>query len=171
MTGNVGLESGTLGDLLERESGAWNLSGLLNWPVFHGGEIRGQIQVEKAQAVADLYNYEQTVLLALEDAEASLTRYGKSLETRRRLQIAERTQSKATQMIKERYKAGEDDLLDVLVAERELVVLQDQLVRSEQQTLVDLVNVFKALGGGWEVFEPAKWEYAEIGEIKEAVFE
>ena len=105
------------------------------------------------QAEAAALRYEKTVLVALEDAETALARYGQELETRQRLEHAVASNERAVRLARQRYELGEDNILAVVDAERELNLVANDLVRSETRTVTHLVSLYKALGGGWEVFE------------------
>lgn len=154
LTGMAGLESLSFGDLFRSGSGFWSLGPSIRWPIFSGGRIRANITATEARAEQAALRYEQAVLQALEDAESALVRYGEELETRRRLMEAVETRRNVVAIAKRRYGEGLDDLLIVLDAERELTRGEDQLIQSETRTLTYLISLYKALGGGWEAFEP-----------------
>jgi outer membrane protein TolC len=93
------------------------------------------------------------VLQALSDVEDSLVAYqqeqGRREALQRSVEANERSVSLATQL----NQAGLVDFLNVLTAEQNLFLSQDQLSQSNQLVSTDLVAVYKALGGGWEVTE------------------
>ena len=153
LTGSAGLESLSFGDLFQSSSAVWALGPLIRWPIFQGGAIRSQIEVEKAEAKAAAIAYEKAVLTALADAETALVRYGQEIETRKRLNKAVESNQRSVYLAKLRYKLGEDNVLSVIDAERELSNVEDKLVVSEIRTLTNLVSLYKILGGGWEVFD------------------
>lgn len=161
LTGSAGLESLTFGDLFESTSTAWVLGPLIRWPVFQGGRIRAQIRTREAQAETAALIYERTVLSALGDAETALVRYGQELETRERFTRAADANRRAVKLAKQRYESGEDDILAVIDAERELADVERDLVVSETRSIVHLISLYKALGGGWEAFEPSLRASAE----------
>ena len=154
LTGNAGVQSLSFSSLFESASTAWALGPLIQWPVFRGGEIRARIKAEEAQAEAAAFEYERTVLTALEDAETALVRYGEELETRKRLQKAVASNERAVRLAKRRYEGGVDDITALIDAERELANVEDNLVQSETRSITNLISLYKALGGGWETFEP-----------------
>jgi len=153
LTGTVGVESLSFGDLFQSTSTFWALGPLIRWPIFQGGAIRSQIAAEKVEAEAAAIAYERAVLTALTDAETALVRYGQELETRKRLNKAVDLNKHSAYLAKQRYRLGEDNILSVVDAEHELSRVEDKLVISETHTLINLVSLFKTLGGGWEVFE------------------
>ncbi len=156
LTGDIAQQALSFSDLFTSASTAFALGPLIQWPIFRAGEIRAQIASEEAQADASTYAYEKAVLTALEDAETALVRYGEELETRKRLAKAVASNARAVQLAKQRYERGEDNILSVVDAERELAQVEDGLVHSETRVITNLISLYKALGGGWEKFERDK---------------
>jgi outer membrane protein TolC len=93
------------------------------------------------------------VLNALADAESALIRYLRKLESRASLARAVADRQRSVELARSLFNAGEEDFLAVIDAERELLVAEDQYVLSETDSLLNLVTLYAALGGGWEVFE------------------
>ena len=122
----------------------------LDWSVLDGGSVRARIDASKAETKAAWLEYEQQVLLALEDAEGALMRYGKEWQTYRSLQTARASRQQAFDIARLRYEAGEESFIVILDAERALVSVDDALVQSETRILTALTQVYKALGGGWQ---------------------
>jgi multidrug efflux system outer membrane protein len=116
--------------------------------------VSGRIEAAEARAEAAAARYEQAVLLALEDAETALILYGEERQTADRLEVASAAGGKAAEIAAGLHAQGLSDLLTVLDAERRRTEIDDQRARSETRVLVRLAALYKALGGGWEVFEP-----------------
>ena len=95
------------------------------------------------------------VLIALEDVERSLVDYAEEQLERRELEAAVQASSRAVQLASVLYEKGLADFLTVLDAERTLRDVEDQLAASETDATVNVIRLFKALGGGWEPFEQA----------------
>jgi len=161
LTGDIGSQARVFGDLFSAGSGLWSLGSLVSWSVFQGGALQARVKGQEAESEAALAFYEKTVLEAVADVETALTRYGRELETRKLLSEGVQSRRKSVKLAQELFDAGEQDYLSVLDAERELTASEDDLVISETQSIVNLVALFTALGGGWEVFAPAE----ERGEI------
>lgn len=155
LTGVVGRSARVLSDLFEPGSGIFSIGQFLRWPIFEGGALRARISAEGAEAEQAAALYEQRVLESLADAETALTRYAQKLNTRSRLQDAVESRRRSVELARALFDSGEEDFLSVLDAERELVNAEDELVRSETDTILNLVTLYTALGGGWEVFEEA----------------
>lgn len=152
LTGSAGRGAIVISDLFLASSNAWSLAALLEWPVFNGGALRAQVKVQEAEAQAALADYEQAVLVALRDAETALTRYAEKLKTRQQLAQAVESRKQSVGFARTLFTSGEEDFLPVLDAERELTSAQDELVVSETDTVLNLITLYTALGGGWEVF-------------------
>lgn len=153
LTGSAGRASSSFGNLSDTLSNTFSFAQFMQWPIFRSGEIRAQILVEKAEAAQAAASYEQAVLEALRDAESVLTRYVEKRATRNQLHLAFGNQERAAQLARILFNAGETDFLAVLDAERELTDVEDNLVISETDILLNLVTLYAALGGGWEQFQ------------------
>jgi outer membrane protein TolC len=112
------------------------------------------IALRQAQQEQSLARYEQSVLRALAETEDAVV----ALQTEQRraasLRDAVRSYQDAADLARELYAQGLTDFLGVLEAERSLYLQQDALARSEQAVTTDLIVLYKALGGGWEVALP-----------------
>jgi NodT family efflux transporter outer membrane factor (OMF) lipoprotein len=154
LTGAFGLDSLGSADFLKWESRAWSLGPSIRWPIFSGGRIRAQIAVQDAQQEQALASYEKSVLVALEDVENTLVAYLRSGDRRRHLEEAVDENRKAVALADDLYKKGLTSFIDVLDAQRALYATQTELGRSVAEVTLNLVALYKALGGGWESREP-----------------
>ena len=112
--------------------------------------MRARIRAADARAEAALAQYEQRVLLALEETENALVDFTRQQARRDLLRASAQASEKAVYLARQRYQFGVADFLTVLDAERTLLEAQDRLADSETLTATALVAVYKALGGGWE---------------------
>jgi multidrug efflux system outer membrane protein len=112
--------------------------------------------VQEARQEAALARYEQAVLAALEDTETALVQYGQEQARRQALERAVESSQLAVRLSQELYTRGLQDFLTVLDSQGELYANQDQLVQSEQALAANLIALYKALGGGWEVSAAAR---------------
>ena len=157
LTGSVGSSARLFTDLLTPATMISSLGSSLGWPLFHNGDLVAQEDMAKVDAKIALINYEQAVLLALEDAEGSLMRYGKGWQTLTLLRQAEATRLHAVDLAKFRYEVGEESLLTLLDAKRAWITSHNATITSETQLLLNLTQLYKSLGGGWQgVVEPLK---------------
>lgn len=149
LTGSVGFESIGTSDFISSSSETWRIGPGISWPIFSAGLIRAQIDAEEAEADAAIFEYEKTVLLALEDAETALVQYGRELEARAQLQSVVNTRAKNIRLAKKRYESGLDSLTNLIDTEREALNSEEELIASETALLLKLTRLYKSLGGGW----------------------
>ena len=150
LTGGLGVESTSPGNLLEYASRYWSAGPAIQWNLFAGGSLRANVRLQKARAEQAVDTYRQTVLVALEDTEDALVAYAKEQTRRSSLEQSVQSSRAAFQLSSELYRSGLVDFLNVLVTERALYNAQDALVVSSQSVSLDLVQLYKALGGGWQ---------------------
>jgi NodT family efflux transporter outer membrane factor (OMF) lipoprotein len=150
LTGAFGLDSLGSADLFKWDSRAWSLGPTIRWPIFAGGRLRAQVEVEEARQVQALAAFEQSVLAALEDVENSLVGYLREGDRRRLLEAAVTADRKAVELADDLYRKGLTSFIDVLDAQRALYLAQAELARSQAQVTLQLVALYKALGGGWQ---------------------
>ncbi len=150
LTGAFGLDSLGSADFLKWGSRAWSLGPSIRWPVFAGGRIRAQIAVVDARQEQALASYEKSVLVALEDVENALVAYLRSVDRRRSLDEAVSENLKSVALADDLYRKGLTSFIDVLDAQRALYATQTDLGRSIAEVALNLVALYKALGGGWE---------------------
>jgi NodT family efflux transporter outer membrane factor (OMF) lipoprotein len=150
LTGSFGLSSTDLNTLMNWSSRAWSFGPSINWPIFAGGRIWWNIEVQDALQEQTLITYEKTILIALQDVETALVAYAKELERHKSLSEAVENNRKAVDLAMKRYVAGKTDFLAVLLFQGTLYQSEDALVQSTRNLTTDLIALYKALGGGWE---------------------
>jgi multidrug efflux system outer membrane protein len=150
LTGIAGLESVSAGNWFDYASRYWSAGPTVQWEIFEAGSIRANVRVQNARQEQALDGYQQTVLVALEDAENALTAYAREQTRHESLSQSVQANEQALELSTQLYKNGLADFLHVLDSERTLYEAQDALVQSDQIISLDLVQLYKALGGGWE---------------------
>jgi multidrug efflux system outer membrane protein len=135
---------------------AFSFGPRLTWAAFDLGHVIARETAAEERAAAAFAQYRRAVLLALEETENSLVGFSAERARRDALRDATRETVRAAALARERFNDGVADFLTVLDAERRLLEAQDALAASEARTLSNLVLVYKALGGGWEPFEPVE---------------
>jgi multidrug efflux pump len=149
--GSVALQATSFSGLGSSGSEAFAVGPRIFWAAFDLGRVRARIRAADARTEAALAQYEQRVLLALEETENALTDFSRQRARRDSLRASAQASEKAQNLARLRYQFGVTDFLTVLDAERTLLEAQDRLADSETGTATALVAVYKALGGGWEV--------------------
>jgi outer membrane protein, multidrug efflux system len=151
LVGNVGLQSVSASDWFTGRSRNWSIGPTVTWPVFDAGRIRANIEIRNAQQEQALGVYEKTVLTAFQDVEVSLVAYAKEQERSRSLVTAVAANQRALAMAHELYIRGLSDFLNVLEAQRALSLTENDFAQSQATMASNLVSLYKALGGGWQV--------------------
>jgi NodT family efflux transporter outer membrane factor (OMF) lipoprotein len=149
LSGNFGLNSATILNLVTPSALVSSLAGSFQHTVFNRQQIREQIKVQDAVLDQDLASYESTVLAAMQDVEDALHAFGKEQVRRKSLAEATEAAERAVTMSRNLYAAGLKDFLTVLDAQRSLLTLQNELAQSDATITADLIRLYKALGGGW----------------------
>jgi multidrug efflux system outer membrane protein len=147
--GSWGFDAVASGDLGEAGSETYAFGPSIRWAAFDLGRVRARIKQREAASDAALARYEQTVLRALEETDASLTNYAKALVKQERLSESARASRDAAQIARVRFENGAADFLTVLDAERSALQAEDALAQSETQTAISLLAMYKSLGGGF----------------------
>lgn len=152
LTGNWGVESiGLSSGLLDSANQVWSIGPGISWPIFEGNRIRANIEVQNARQEQSMYNYEQIILLALEEVENGLVSFAREQDRRASLAEALTANQRAVRLANERYTRGLEDFLSVLTAQAQSFESEDLLLQSQAMSILDLIALYKALGGGWEM--------------------
>ena len=154
LTGFVGFLGGDASGLVNGSNKAWSLTPSLSWAAFDFGTVRARLKATRAEADGVAAQYEQAVLLALEDTENALTRYAK--QQARLAIVAEQAQAarRAEALAQIRYREGSEDFLTLLDAQRTQLSADDALATAEAEVNVSVVTVYKALGGWGQAAQP-----------------
>jgi outer membrane protein TolC len=134
------------------------VSGLITLPVFNWGRTQAINEAAEAGQTQALLRLEDGIVRALEDIENSLVALREERQRAELLRSAAASAESALGRAQSLYSRGQIDLLPLLDAQRSRLAVQVSANDSSTQLLLDSVQLYKALGGGWQVFEPAKKE-------------
>ena len=151
LTGFLGVQSRALSSLLTSAAGVASGTVGATAPVFNAGRTRGN--VERAQAVQReaVLRYQQTVFAALREVSDALVSHTKVTEERREQEQLVQALRDSQRLATDRYRGGLDSYLPVLDAQRNLFQGELALARLRQRELAAVVQLYRALGGGWSV--------------------
>jgi len=149
LVGSIGLEASAGNALFSSGAGTAAVGTNLVQSILDFGRRRGNIEAQDAVREQAFARYGQTVLVALEEVENALVAFAEEQERRLALREAAGAAGRATALSRYQYTSGLVDFESVLVAERSLFSLQDQLATSEGEVTANLIRLYKALGGGW----------------------
>ena len=151
LTGAAGFESVSASDWFSPGSRFWSVGPTVQWRIFDAGRIRANIHVQNARQEQALASYEQVVLASFEEVENALVAYAKEQVRRRSLGDAVKSSQDSLHLANQLYAKGLTNFINVLDAERSLYGAQDALAQSDMAVTHDLIALYKALGGGWEM--------------------
>ncbi len=142
------------GDQFDSGHKTWSFGPFFTWNLFDGGRVRGLIRVQDAKAEQALVNYERTLLSALEDVENAMTGFAQERVRREALERSVIAAQESVRLVKILYFQGLTNFQNVLDMERSLFRQQDLLADSEGRVSLNLVRLYRALGGGWDPNAP-----------------
>ncbi|MEW6437900.1 MAG: efflux transporter outer membrane subunit [Pseudomonadota bacterium] len=150
LNGTVGFQALDLKNLWKGSSLEYNFGPGVTMPLFEGGKLTSTLNLRTAQQQEAWINYHQTVLKAWHDVVNALVAY--RTETARHRELLQQVDhaGKALDLARSRYRDGVEQFVTVLDAERTLLSAQQQGAQSATNVAVDIVALYKALGGGWE---------------------
>jgi NodT family efflux transporter outer membrane factor (OMF) lipoprotein len=149
LSGTFALEAQNLDDLDNWGSRTWGFGPAFRWNLFDSNRIRSNIQLEEARTQESLLQYEQAVLLALEDVEDSMVAYEEEQIRLEALMRSVDAAQKSVGLVDTLYRSGLTDFQNVLDMQRSLSEQQDKFAESEGQVVQNLIRIYKSLGGGW----------------------
>lgn len=145
-----GFQSLSSGNWFDASSRRSSVLPLISWRLFDGGRVRAQIRASEAAEQQAALAYEQAVLAALADAESALSNYHAGLATLQLRTEALDASRRSHAHAKARYAAGDIALVELLAIERTLHAAESASSRAHTAAAVQLVALYKALGGGWD---------------------
>jgi outer membrane protein TolC len=148
--GSIGAAATSLASLFTGGAVGLLAGPLLSWGFPNQEATRARIAGAKAQSQADLARFDKTVLTALEETETALSRYANEIDRRQALQSARDQAEHAARITRAQLREGRADSLAVLDAERTLAQSEADLAESDAHLVDAQVDLFRALGGGWQ---------------------
>lgn len=149
LQGSLGYESLVLSGMISPANLAAGILSGISWPIFQGGAIRNNIKVQTALQEQALLDYETAIYQAVEEVENALYALAKEHERMKHLEVATKSAEEAADVALRQYEAGLSDFQNVLETQRSLTNFQDQLAQSRGAAALELISLYKALGGGW----------------------
>src|SRR6187402_233802 len=150
LTSFGGSASNQLQSVFSGKNAYWYAAGSLTTPIFDGGRIRSNYHYSQAQQQEMLLEYRKTILTALKEVSNSLVAYKETRERREEQTALVVSAADAVRLARLRYSGGNTSYLEVLTNDTNLYDAQLQLALSQEQEAVSLVQLYAALGGGWQ---------------------
>lgn len=150
INGTIGYESEHLSQLFTSPALTGSVGPVFRWNILNYGRIRNNMRVQDARFWALVMSYQETVLKANAEVEDGLAMFLRAREREARLNESESSTKQAVQIITTKYQWGGADFNRVAVIQQDLVQQQDQLAQARGEIAQGLIQVYRALGGGWE---------------------
>jgi outer membrane protein, multidrug efflux system len=147
--GSAGYTAGDFDALGDRGTFNYAVGPVLSWPFLNLGRIKARVDQSRAREREAQAQYDQTVLLAVQEIESSLVRYRTARGRVGRIREAAAASERAAELARLRFTGGVADFLQVLDAERTQLEAQDQLAQSRTEAATAYAALYKALGGSW----------------------
>lgn len=150
LVADVGLDANKLSKWYEWGSRTWGIGPSMVLPIFRFGRIQGNVDEKNALLQASLHGYEKTILLALEDTENAMVAY-LNAETQKKLFLETVFRKREESLLYlDLYRSGINDAVSYLNLEKELLQQKRALLQAQRNVSVNLISLYKALGGGWQ---------------------
>jgi len=150
LTGLLGFESNQLSSLFTGATRTWQFVPQVSQPIFTAGRIKSNVRLAQAQQQIALVQYERTIQTAFREVSDALVEYRKVKEIRAQQEALVTTLQDRSRLAYLRYRGGVDTLLNALDADRDLFSAELSLTQTKRNELLALVQLYKALGGGWQ---------------------
>ena len=150
LTGTAGYESYALNNLFSRSQRMWNGAGSLTQPIFAAGALRSGLRLAEAQEQEMLLTYQQTIMNAFQQVSNSLVAYQKFREFREQQELLTAAAKDTDRLSKLLYRDGGTSYMQVLTSETNDFSAELNLAQAQLNERLALVQLYNALGGGWE---------------------
>ena len=149
LKGSFGYAARDLNDLVKSKSMTYEIAPSLSWTIFSGGQLVNATRLAKAQLDESINQFNQTVLTAVQETDNAMNSYRNSIKQIVALREVRNQGVETLKLSLELYKQGLSPFQNVLDAQRSLLSYENQLVQAQGSSLLQLISLYKALGGGW----------------------
>ncbi len=150
LTGFLGVQSGALSNLFSGPARIWQFAPQVTQPIFNAGRLRSNVRLATAQQELALIDYQRVIQTAFREVSDSLIQYRKVHEIRAQQELLVATLQERSRLSYVRYQGGIDTLLNALDADRDLFDAELRLAQTRRNELLAMVQLYRALGGGWQ---------------------
>jgi multidrug efflux system outer membrane protein len=146
-----GGQSPKIGDVLESNFSVWNITAGITGPLFQGGRLLETYYAQQAFWEGTIAQYKESILVAFREVSDALIAQQTLIDQRAALQLQVASLREAVDLSLLRYTGGRASYFEVLEAEQLLFPAEDALAQTQRDQLLAVVNLYKALGGGWNL--------------------
>jgi NodT family efflux transporter outer membrane factor (OMF) lipoprotein len=149
LNGSIGIDASSFAGLFTANNRLFDVGPRFTWNIFNGGAVRSNIEIQNARQEQAYLQYENTIILALEEAENAMTAFVNEQKRLQSLNDALASATDSTNLALSQYKSGLIDFQAVVDAQRTYLSVKDNQATSKGAVVGDIVRLYKALGGGW----------------------
>jgi multidrug efflux system outer membrane protein len=150
LTGEFGYQSTALANLFSGSRRIWSFIPQITQPIFAGGRITSGVELAEAQQRSALAQYEKAIQTGFHDVSDALIQYERVREVRAQRELLVTALQDRKRLAYLRYRGGVDTMLNALNSDQDLFAAELSLAQSRRDELLSLVQLYKALGGGWQ---------------------
>jgi multidrug efflux system outer membrane protein len=153
LTALFGGQASDIEDVFDSNFKVWNIGGGLTGPIFQGGRLRANYRERKAFWDETIAQYRKTIVFAFRETSDALVAQDTLVAQRAALESQVRALRDSVDLALQRYDGGRSTYFEVLQAQQLLFPAEEALARAQRDQLIAVVNLYKALGGGWNLTE------------------
>jgi outer membrane protein TolC len=150
-TSDTGNSSGS--DLFDSDSLAYSVGPTFSWNILNYGRLKNNVRVQDARYQQTIVNYQNTVLTAYQEVEDAMVGFIQAQKEAAIREVGAQAAKRSTEIANLQYREGATDFQRVIDTERSLVVQQDLWTQARGDISLNIIALYKALGGGWELRE------------------
>lgn len=153
LKGSVGYAAKKMKDLIKHNSLTYEIAPAVTWTLFKGTQLVNATRLARAQLDQAINQFNQTVLTAVQETDNAMNAYRNSIKQIVALREVRNQGEETLRLSLELYKQGLTPFQNVLDAQRSLLSYENQLVQAQGYSLLQLITMYQALGGGWEAID------------------
>jgi multidrug efflux system outer membrane protein len=150
LTGEYGYQSTALANLFSGSRRIWSFVPQLTQPIYTAGRLTSQVELAEAQQRSALAQYERAIQAGFRDVSDALIQYQKIREIRAQRESLVTSLQDRKRLAYMRFRGGVDTMLNALNSDQDLFIAEVSLAQARRDELLSLVQLYKALGGGWQ---------------------
>jgi multidrug efflux system outer membrane protein len=150
LTGQGGVQDIALTKLFTGPAGFWSATAQATQPLYAGGSLKGNVRLARAQTQEASFNYQKTIQQAFREVSNALVAYAKDQDFTKQQQLLTESAQDASRLSDLRYRNGATSYLEVLDANTRYYSAELTLAQAQLNELLDYVELYRALGGGWQ---------------------
>ncbi|WP_375382366.1 efflux transporter outer membrane subunit [uncultured Sphingomonas sp.] len=166
--GNFGFESLHLGNLFDAASRQFMIGPSIDLPIFQGGRLTGTLRLRRSQQREAALQFRQTVLQAWHDVDNAMVAYAEAQHRRVAAASTSEADARALRAADQQYRQGTTSLLDVIAAQEGILQGENTVAQAQADLALRLIDLYRALGGGWETLPPVAVDAKGAGAARTA---